>query len=137
MNRRKMDERLKIGKTKLIYYVAIIQNIILAAELVYEAVSGSKPLREVITFDNPMAVVFLIFFIPVLIISLIYGVKNDDDDRIGHLPIIISTIILTGLFAAIMFLIDGSISANMGLVILIVGVFLFVLSEFINFYREH
>ncbi|WP_259705370.1 hypothetical protein [Weissella paramesenteroides] len=137
MNRRKMDERLKIGKTKLIYYVAIIQNIILAAELVYEAVSESKPLREVITFDNPMAVVFLIFFIPVLIISLIYGVKNDDDDRIGHLPIIISTIILTGLFAAIMFLIDGSISANMGLVILIVGVFLFVFSEFINFYREH
>lgn len=137
MNRGKMDERLKIGKTKLIYYVAIIQNIILAAELVYEAVSESKPLREVITFDNPMAVVFLIFFIPVLIISLIYGVKNDDDDRIGHLPIIISTIILTGLFAAIMFLIDGSISANMGLVILIVGIFLFVFSEFINFYREH
>lgn len=137
MNRRKMDERLKIGKTKLIYYVAIIQNIILAAELVYEAVSESKPLREVITFDNPMAVVFLIFFIPVLIISLIYGVKNDDDDRIGHLPIIISTIILTGLFAAIMFLIDGSISTNMGLVILIVGVFLFVFSEFIDFYREH
>lgn len=132
-----MDERLKIGKTKLIYYVAIIQNIILAAELVYEAVSESKPLREVITFDNPMAVVFLIFFIPVLIISLIYGVKNDDDDRIGHLPIIISTIILTGLFAAIMFLIDGSISTNMGLVILIVGVFLFVFSEFIDFYREH
>lgn len=137
MNRRKMDERLKIEKTKLIYYVAIIQNIILAAELVYEAVSESKPLREVITFDNPMAVVFLIFFIPVLIISLIYGVKNDDDDRIGHLPIIISTIILIGLFAAIMFLIDGSISTNMGLVILIVGVFLFVFSEFIDFYREY
>ncbi|APS41743.1 hypothetical protein FOL01_0884 [Weissella jogaejeotgali] len=137
MNRRKMDERLKVRKTKLIYYVAIIQNIILAAELIYEAVSESKPLREVVTFDNPMAVIFLIFFIPVLVISLVYGVKNDDDDRIGHLPIIISTIILTGLFAVIMFLIDGSISASMGLVILIVGIFLFLFSEFINFYREN
>ena len=137
MNRRKMDERLKVRKTKLIYYVAIIQNIILAAELIYEAVSESKPLREVVTFDNPMAVIFLIFFIPVLVISLVYGVKNDDDDRIGHLPIIISTIILTGLFAVIIFLIDGSISASMGLVILIVGIFLFLFSEFINFYREN
>lgn len=137
MNRRKMDERLKVRKTKLIYYVAIIQNIILAAELIYEAVSESKPLREVVTFDNPIAVIFLIFFIPVLVISLVYGVKNDDDDRIGHLPIIISTIILTGLFAVIMFLIDGSISASMGLVILIVGIFLFLFSEFINFYREN
>jgi len=137
MNRRKMDERLKVRKTKLIYYVAIIQNIILATELIYEAVSESKPLREVVTFDNPMAVIFLIFFIPVLVISLVYGVKNDDDDRIGHLPIIISTIILTGLFAVIMFLIDGSISASMGLVILIVGIFLFLFSEFINFYREN
>lgn len=136
MNKNKMDERLKFGKTKLIYYVAIIQNIVLAIELIYEAMSKSKPLREVITLDNPMAVVFLIFFIPVLIISLVYGVKNDDDDKIGHLPIIISTIVLTGLFAGIMFLIDGSISANMGLVILIVGIFLFVFSEFINFYRE-
>ncbi len=107
-----MDERLKVRKTKLIYYVAIIQNIILATELIYEAVSESKPLREVVTFDNPMAVIFLIFFIPVLVISLVYGVKNDDDDRIGHLPIIISTIILTGLFAVIMFLIDGSISVD-------------------------
>ena len=132
-----MDERLKVRKTKLIYYVAIIQNIILATELIYEAVSESKPLREVVTFDNPMAVIFLIFFIPVLVISLVYGVKNDDDDRIGHLPIIISTIILTGLFAVIMFLIDGSISASMGLVILIVGIFLFLFSEFINFYREN
>ena len=132
-----MDERLKVRKTKLIYYVAIIQNIILAAELIYEAVSESKPLREVVTFDNPIAVIFLIFFIPVLVISLVYGVKNDDDDRIGHLPIIISTIILTGLFAVIMFLIDGSISASMGLVILIVGIFLFLFSEFINFYREN
>ncbi|WP_308399308.1 hypothetical protein [Weissella thailandensis] len=137
MNRRKMDERLKVRKTKLIYYVAIIQNIILATELIYEAVSESKPLREVVTFDNPIAVIFLIFFIPVLVISLVYGVKNDDDDRIGHLPIIISTIILTGLFAVIMFLIDGSISASMGLVILIVGIFLFLFSEFINFYREN
>ena len=137
MNRRKMDERLKVRKTKLIYYVDIIQNIILAAELIYEAVSESKPLREVVTFDNPIAVIFLIFFIPVLVISLVYGVKNDDDDRIGHLPIIISTIILTGLFAVIMFLIDGSISASMGLVILIVGIFLFLFSEFINFYREN
>lgn len=137
MNRRKMDERLKVRKTKLIYYVAIIQNIILAAELIYEAVSESKPLREVVTFDNPMAVIFLIFFIPVLVILLVYGVKNDDDDRIGHLPIIISTIILTGLFAVIMFLIDGSISASMGLVILIAGIFLFLFSEFINFYREN
>lgn len=135
MNRRKMDERLKVRKTKLIYYVAIIQNIILATELIYEAVSESKPLREVVTFDNPIAVIFLIFFIPVLVISLVYGVKNDDDDRIGHLPIIISTIILTGLFAVITFLIDGSISASMGLVILIVGIFLFLFSEFINFYR--
>ena len=132
-----MDERLKVRKTKLIYYVAIIQNIILATELIYEAVSESKPLREVVTFDNPIAVIFLIFFIPVLVISLVYGVKNDDDDRIGHLPIIISTIILTGLFAVIMFLIDGSISASMGLVILIVGIFLFLFSEFINFYREN
>ena len=137
MNRRKMDERLKVRKTKLIYYVAIIQNIILATELIYEAVSESKPLREVVTFDNPIAVIFLIFFIPVLVISLVYGVKNDDDDRIGHLPIIISTIILTGLFAVIMFLIDGSISASMGLVILIVGIFLCLFSEFINFYREN
>ena len=137
MNRRKIDERLKVRKTKLIYYVAIIQNIILATELIYEAVSESKPLREVVTFDNPIAVIFLIFFIPVLVISLVYGVKNDDDDRIGHLPIIISTIILTGLFAVIMFLIDGSISASMGLVILIVGIFLFLFSEFINFYREN
>ena len=137
MNRRKMDERLKVRKTKLIYYVAIIQNIILATELIYEAVSESKPLLEVVTFDNPIAVIFLIFFIPVLVISLVYGVKNDDDDRIGHLPIIISTIILTGLFAVIMFLIDGSISASMGLVILIVGIFLFLFSEFINFYREN
>ncbi|GEP73770.1 hypothetical protein WTH01_00170 [Weissella thailandensis] len=72
-----------------------------------------------------------------MVISLVYGVKNDDDDRIGHLPIIISTIILTGLFAVIMFLIDGSISASMGLVILIVGIFLFLFSEFINFYREN
>ncbi|GEP73771.1 hypothetical protein DWV05_02485 [Weissella thailandensis] len=62
MNRRKMDERLKVRKTKLIYYVAIIQNIILATELIYEAVSESKPLREVVTFDNPIAVIFLIFF---------------------------------------------------------------------------
>ncbi|SCB74120.1 hypothetical protein [Weissella bombi] len=136
MHRKKMDERLKVEKTKLIYYVAIIQNIILAAELIYEAVSENRPLREVITFDNPMAVVFLIFFIPFLIISVIYGVKNDDDDKVGHLPIIISTIILTGIFAGAMFLIDGSISANTGLVILIVGIFLFVFSEFINFCRE-
>lgn len=93
-------------------------------------------MREVITFENPMAMVFLIFLVPVLIISIIYNVKNDDEDRIAHLPIVIGSIILTILFVGAVFLIDGTVSVSTGLLILIVGVFLFVLSEFINFYRE-
>ena len=133
---KKYDERLKMERTKLIYYIAIIQNFVLIAELLYERVSENKPLREVVNFGNPVALAFLVYFIPVLLITIIYGVKNNDENRIKQLPIIVGSVILTGMFAGGVFLIDGAISSNMALLILIVGIFFFLFSEFINFYRE-
>lgn len=129
------DERLKIEKNKLIYGVAMVQNLLLASELIYERVSENRPMREIITLGNPVAMALLVFLIPFLLISVIYSVKNDDDDQISHLPIFIGSLILTAIFAGCVFLMDGAISASTGILILIVGTFIFLFSEFINIYR--
>ena len=134
---RNMDERLKNQKIKLIYYIALLQNALLAATLIYEAHVDHKYFREVINIHSPVAVAFLIFFIPFLIISLVYGVKNDDDDRVGHGPIIVGSLLSTLIFVAGVFIIDGAISLRMGLVSVGVGVFLFLFSELINLCRHH
>lgn len=89
-----------------------------------------------INIHNPVVVVFLLFFIPFLIITLVYGVKNDDD-RVGHGPIIVGSLLSTLIFVAGVFIIEGAISLRMGLVSVGVGVFLFLFIEFINLYRYH
>lgn len=136
MQLRKFDERLKIEKIKWIYAISIVQNIFIAGEMLYQSKSTHVPLRSVLTIHNPMAVCFMIYVIPTLILTIVYGIKNSDENRSKQNVIVLSSVIATVIFGLLVFIVDGSITIQTGIAILIFGAFMFIFSELINFLKQ-
>ncbi|WP_099045172.1 hypothetical protein [Leuconostoc citreum] len=135
MKNQQIDERIRNNKTQWLKNIGIVQNLFLVTVLIYQRVTTGKPARELFNFDNPIFVAFLLFFLPWLVVTLVYDTKNKDEDRKSQFQIILESFIITLLFVALLFVINFGFSLSTVIIVVLFALFIFVADEISNFLR--
>lgn len=121
---------------RIIKGLAILQNIAIFCILIYQTVQRDVPARVIFNFSNPLFIVFVVFIIPILLVENIIESLNKDEDKCSQKKILILTVTFALLFIGGTYLLDPKIGFTGVLVGLFVTLFLFLIMQVVNSFRQ-